>query len=70
MAKLQFRFLLASTIASCFGALACSSVGFAQDPANAQPEALAVPAPATSGPSDSVNNVGSLNHHQWLHLSA
>ncbi|MFN6138199.1 MAG: carboxypeptidase regulatory-like domain-containing protein, partial [Planctomycetota bacterium] len=70
MSKLQFRFLVASTIASCFGALACPTIGFAQDPANAQPEALAVPAPATSSPSDSVSKVGSLNHHQWLHLSA
>lgn len=70
MSKLQFRFLVASTIASCFGAFAFPSVGFAQDPANAQSEALAVPAPASSSPSDSVSKVGSLNHHQWLHLSA
>lgn len=70
MSKLHFRLLLASTIASCFGAMAYPAVGYAQDPSNLQAEPLAVPAPSSSSPSDSVSKVGSLNHHQWLRLSA
>lgn len=70
MSKIQFRFLVASTIASCLGGFAFTSIGYGQDPANAQPEALAVPAPALGSPSDSVSKAGSLNHHQWLRLSS
>jgi len=50
--------------------MAYPAVGYAQDPAPIQAEPLAVPVPSTSSPSDSVSMVGSLNHHQWLRLSA